>query len=139
MRRVILLQIHSQSGWVTEVALHGDQVITSLQLGLVASIYLDILYERQEAVLYQIRFKIELLQESLSWVRGWAQENLQQLEVVEFVISLDLDESWSNLAALSQEGHQEFPEAFIYVLFHLEVLFSNCLIIINSLRRQIIG
>jgi hypothetical protein len=64
---------------------------------------------------------------------------LQQLEVVEFVISLDLDESGPNLATLGQEGHQEFPETFIYVLFHLEVLFSNYLIIINSLSRQIIG
>ena len=72
-------------------------------------------------------------------MRDWAQENLQQLEVVEFVISLDLDESWPNIAGLSQEGHQEFPETLIYVLFHLEVLFSNNLIIINSLRRQIIG
>ena len=72
-------------------------------------------------------------------MRGWAQEYLQQFEVVEFVTSLDLDESLPSLAALCQEGHQEFPETFVYVLFHLEVLFSNYLIIINSLRLQIIG
>ena len=58
---------------------------------------------------------------------------------MEFVISLDLDKVWPNLSDIGQEGHQELPETLIYVLFHLEVLLSNCLIIINSLSWQIIG
>ena len=50
---------------MAEGAFHGDQVFTSLQLSLIATIYLDVLYEGHEAVLDQVGLKIEFLQESL--------------------------------------------------------------------------
>lgn len=61
----ILFQVHSQSCRLAEGAFHGDQVFTSLQLSLIATIYLDVLYEGHEAVLDQVGLKIEFLQESL--------------------------------------------------------------------------